>query len=244
MNTDWTRTLDWLKMATSVVIGGLITLGVNLVVQKRERQARYAIQNRHEIYDPTYDEVMQKLEKLAEFRNPFDARASLQSWLRLKPSARLRVPEELGSLIGDLEMKVRRFNECHLRVTPLLQKHIDETIAEVQDLLNERKWSGENVRILKQHIFESYGGDLLAGKILPIRHSLNLSGILSVKPGSDVRPETIFDMICARMATEMELMAWEEARAGVLDSMHRLQQWLELRIEAILTQYESKLTQL
>lgn len=244
MNIDWIQVLDWLKTVAAIIIGGLITLGVNLVVQIRERQARYAIQNRHEIYDPIYDEVVQKLEKLADFRNPFNARASLQSWLQLKPSARLRVPDELESLIEDLKKTVRRFNERHWRVTLLLHGHIDETIAEIQDHLDERVWSGSNVEIRKRQIFESYGGDLLAGKILPIRHSLDLSGILSVKPGSDVGPETIFHMICERMATEVELRAWEEARASVLDSMQRLQQWLEVRIETILTTYESKLTRL
>lgn len=241
---DWIQVLDWLKTIGAVVIGGLITLGVNLVIQDRERRAAYAIQNRHEIYDPIYDEVVQKLERLREFRNPFDARATLGSWLELKPSARLRVPEELESLVEELGKKARHFDECHLRVTPFLQRHIDETIAEVQDHLDEREWSGRNLEIRKQQLLESYGGDLLAGEILPIAHSYRLSSIIRLKPGSDLTPETIFDMICERVLAEAQVAAWEEARAGVLHSMERLQQWLEVRIETVLTKYERKATRL
>jgi len=244
LNIDWIRVLDWFKTVVAVIIGGLITLGVNLITQNREREARYAIQKRHEVYDPLYNEVVQKLERLAEFRNPFDARATLQNWLELKPSIRLRVPDELESLMEDLERNVRCFNQCHLEMLPLLKRHIDETIAGVREDLDEREWPGRNFEIRKQHLFDSYRGDFLAGKILPIRHSLDLSSILKVQPGSDMIPETIFDMICERIATEADLMAWHEARSAVFDSMQRLRQWLELRIETILTRYESKLTRL
>jgi len=244
LNTEWIQALDWLKTILAVIIGGLITLGVNLRVQNREREARYAIQNRREIYDPIYNEVVQKLQRLAEFRNPFDARATLGSWLELNPSARLRVPDDLKSLVEDLEKNVRHFNDCHLRVLPLLQRHIDETVSEVQNQLDEREWSGRNLEIRKGHIFEYYRGDLFAGKVLGIRHGLDLSSIVSVKPNSDVTPETIFDTISKRMATETELVAWQEARSAVLDSIETLHQWLKLRIETILTRYESKLTRL
>ena len=244
MNIDWNQLLDWLRTVVAVVVGGLITLRVNLVVQNREREARYATQNRHEIYDPIFNEVAEKLERLAEFGNPFDARATLQNWLELKPSARLRVPDKLQSIIEDLERNVRCFNECHLEILPLLKRHIDETIAEVRDDLDEREWAGTNFENRKQQLFEYYRGDLLAGKILPIRHSLGLSSILKLRLGSEIRAETIFDMICERVTTETELMAWEEARTAVLHRMQRLREWLELRIETILTKYESKLTRL
>jgi len=43
-----------------VILGGLITLEVNLYLQKMERKTQYAINNMQQIYEPLFDEIRQK----------------------------------------------------------------------------------------------------------------------------------------------------------------------------------------
>jgi len=74
-----------------VVLGGLITLRVNLYLQRKERESQYAIQNKREIYEHLYDEAKQKLKTINEFGNPFNAATSLSTWADFNRSIRLRV---------------------------------------------------------------------------------------------------------------------------------------------------------
>lgn len=96
MNLDLITNI--IGISIGVIIGGLITLWVNLYLQKRERKILYAAKNRIDIYEPLYNEVKQKLKFIKEFSNPFDARATLNSWINLKPSEKIRVPDDLKKL--------------------------------------------------------------------------------------------------------------------------------------------------
>lgn len=228
-----------------VVLGGLITLGVNLHLQSKERESQYAIQNKREIYEPLYDEVKRKLKALKEFSDPFNAATTLKTWAEFKPSIRLRVPDELKKLIQRFDDKGREYYNLHWKAGIILREHISECLDEVRSEVDDREYSRGNFDILKRNISEAYGGDFYIGKILrEKRHAYAPERIIKFRSDSSLTFEDFFNMICCSIENEQAVIDLGKARGDIIEATEELEKYLKAKIDFILEKYESKLAKI
>jgi hypothetical protein len=232
-----------LQTIASIIFGAVAGGLVSLYLQRREKETRYAIQNKEEIYIPLFDEVKRKRAELDEFRNPFNASTTLDTWAKLKPSTKLRVPDDLKALIKDFDDAGREFYNAHLKATPILIRCVNENLEAVRNELDERKYSGDNFKILKRNVFEGYAGDFYSGRILPEkRHNYSPERILKIRAGSSLTFDIFFNRVCSSIGSEEQINELRRKRTKVIDMTEHLEKYLERRIEFILEKYESRLT--
>lgn len=225
------------------VFGSIFGWLASLYLHRKERETRYAIQNRQEIYDPLFDETKRIREELDEFRNPFTASTTLDTWARFKPSIKLRVPDDLKKLIKDFNDAGREFYNAHLKANPILINYINEHLEAIRDELDERKYSGGNFDILKRNIYEGYAGDFYSGRILSAkRHNYPPEGILKIREGSPLTFDLFFNRVCSSIEGEEQISELRKRREKAIDMTEKLEKHLERRIEFILKKYESKIT--
>jgi len=225
-----------------VIIGGVITLLVNLHLQRKEREIQYAIQNKCDIYEPLYDEVEQKLKTLKEFGDPFNAATTLQTWADFKPSIRLRVLGELRKLIQEFDERGREYYELHWKAGQVLHTHIVECLNAIHSELDEHEYSGGNFDILKQRIFETCAGDFYSGRILrEKRHAYAPERIVKFKSDSSLSFEEFFHMVCSSIENEQAIIDLRKARGEIIEATEKLERYLKAKIDFIFKKYEGKL---
>lgn len=231
------------QTVVSIIFGAVAGGLVSLYLQKREKETRYAIQNKEEIYIPLFDEVKRIRAELDEFRNPFNASTTLDTWAKLKPSTKLRVPDDLKGLIKDFDDAGREFYNAHLKATPILIRCVNENLEAIRNELDERKYSGDNFKILKRNVFEGYAGDFYSGRILPEkRHNYSPERILKIRAGSSLTFDIFFNRVCSSIEGEEQINELRKEREKVIDMTKKLEKYLERRVEFILKKYESKIT--
>jgi len=225
-----------------VILGGLITLGVNLYLQRKERESQYAIQNKREIYEPLYDEVKQKHKDLKEFSDPFNAATTLKTWVEFKPSTRLRAPDELKELIQKFDDKGREYYNFYWKANQILCTHINEYLNAVRSELDEREYSGGNFDILKREIFEAYAGDFYSGRILrEKRHAYAPERIMKFKSDSSLTFEEFFHRVCSSIENEQAIIDLRKSRGEIVEATEELERYLKAKIDFIFEKYEGKL---
>ncbi len=225
-----------------VVIGGLITLGVNLYLQKRERRIQYAIKNKQEIYEPLYNEIKQKHKGLERFCDPFSATTRLDTWTKCAQSTKLRVTDDLKKLIRKFDDAGRKFHNIYSKANLILTKHINENLEAIRIELNERKYSGNNFDILKRNIFEGYAGDFYSERILvEEKHNYPPDKILKFRKGSSLTFETFFSKVCSSLENEEQIVELRRMRGELIKITEELEEHIKKKIEFILKKYESRL---
>jgi len=234
MNED--VALNAVIILSSVILGGLITLMVNLRLQRKERAAQYAIQNKQEIYDPLYNEIKQIHKALDEFRDPFNARPTLKVWDEVKPNVKLRVPDELIEIIRKFDDKARKFYELNHEASQILLSSVIKAI---------KKWTHryqihEIPRTIAENVFEDYKGDFLAGRLLETRHGRDLKNLLKTKEESSV--SGFFDDVCSSIEKDPIIIELRKIQRELIEKeIKYLEKYLEEKINHILKKYESKL---
>jgi len=225
-----------IRYAFSVILGGAITLGVNLYLQSRERRKQYAIWNRDNIYSPLYDEIKSIHEKLDSFENPFYATATLNSWVKLSPSSQLRVPPDLTRQIDKFHIQASDYYGAYRDAEKFLDKKVDDVLFEIKDELKEIH------DYLKREILDTCKSDFFAGKILKNkRHRLPLESILPIKDGSSLTFEFFFAKVSTLIEGKSEIIELRHKRKQLIEMTHNLENYLESRINYILKKFESKL---
>ncbi|MGA9349887.1 MAG: hypothetical protein WBW48_13935 [Anaerolineae bacterium] len=239
MSWDITHVIETLL---GVIIGGVITLLVNLHLQRKEREIQYAIQNKRDIYEPLYDEVKQKLKALKEFSDPFNAATTLRTWADFKPSIRLRVLGELRKLIQEFDERGKEYYELHWKAGQVLRSHIDECLNAIRSELDEREYSGGNFDILKQKIFEACAGDFYSGRILrEKRHAYAPERMIKLKSDSSLTFEEFFHRVCSSIENEQAIIDLRKARGEIIEATEKLERYLKAKIDFIFEKYEGKL---
>lgn len=242
MEMSW-DTSQIVQVIASIIFGAISGGLVSLYLQKKEKETRYAIQNKQEIYVPLFDETKRIHEELDEFRNPFNASTTLDTWAELKPSTKLRVPNDLKELIKKFDDAGREFYDANSKADPILRKHIKENLEAIRDELDEREYSGDNFDILKSNVFEGYAGDFYSGQILPgKRHNYPPEKILKIRAGSSLTFDIFFNQVCSSIESEDQISELRRKREKVIEMTEKLEEYLERKIELILERYESKLT--
>ena len=225
------------------VFGSTFGWLAGLYLQRKERETQSAIESRQEIYDPLFDETKRIHEELDEFRNPFNASTTLDTWAKLKPSMKLRVPDDLKELIKDFDDAGREFYNAHSEAHRILKRYTDEGLEAIRDELDEREYSGRNFDILKGNVYEGYAGDFYSGRILPgKRHNYPPERILKIRAGSSLTFDIFFNRVCSSIEGEEQINELRKKREKVIDMTKKLEKYLERRIEFILKRYERKLT--
>lgn len=228
-----------IRYAFGVVLGGAITLGVNLYLQSRERRKQYAIWNRDNIYSPLYDEITSILEKLDSFENPFYATVTLNSWVKLSPSSQLRVPPDVTRRIDKVHTEARDYYEAYRDAEKILDKKIDDVLFQIKDELKEIH------DYLKREIVDTCKGDFFAGKILKSKqHRLPLETLLPLRKGSSLTFKSFFAKVCTSIEGKSEMMKLRQKRKQLIEITHNLESYLESRINYILKKFESKLVRI
>lgn len=231
-----------LSTLIGVIVGGLITLGVNLYLQKRERKIQYAIKNRQEIYELLYNEIKQKHKDLERFRDPFNAMTTLETWTKCAPSTKLRVPNDLKKLIQKFEDAGRKFHNIYSKANPILIKHINDNLEVIRNELDKHKYSGDNFDILKRNVFEGYAGDFYSEIILvEEKHNYPPDKILKFRKGSSLTFNIFFSKVCSSLENEEQIVELRRMRGELIKITEELEKHLEMKIEFILKKYESRL---
>jgi len=227
----------------SVIIGGLITLGVNLHLQKRERKTQYAIKNKNEIYEPLYNEIEQKLKYLNRFQDPLYPTSTLNSWNEFAPSIKLRISEDLKKIIEKFDATGKRFSKKYSKANRILKKYIGENLETIRNELDESEYNENNFNILKDNIFEGYKGDFYSERILKgIKHNYPPEKIIKFNKGSSMTFDTLFNKICSSIRNEIEIVVLRKIRDELVEITKEMKNYLKLKIEFILNKYESKMT--
>lgn len=233
MNED--VALNAVIIISSVILGGLITLRVNLRLQRKERAAQYATQNRQEIYDPLYNEIKQIHKALDEFRDPFNARPTLKVWDEVKPNVKLRVPDELVEIIRKFDDKARKFYELYCKASQILRSSVIKAIE---------KFPYDPIYgipgTIAENILEDYKGDFLAGCPLETQHKRDLKSLLKTKEESSV--SGFFDDVCSSIEKDSTIIELRKIQKELIEGeIGDLEKYLEKKIDHILKKYESKL---
>ena len=225
------------------ILGGISGWLVSLYMQKQERKTRYAVESKQEIYVPLFDETKRIHEELDEFQNPFTASTTLDTWAKLKPSIKLRVPDDLPELIKKFDEAAREFYRAHIKANPILIRHINENLEAIRQELDEREYSGGNFDILKRTVYEGYAGDFYSGQILPEkRHNYSPERILKTRAGSTLTFDIFFNRVCSAIEGEEQISDLRRKREKVIEITEELEKYLERKIKLILKRYECKLT--
>jgi ribosomal protein L19 len=224
------------EVIVGVVIGGLITLAVNLYLQTRDRKKQYAVWNRDEIYAPLYDEIKSnRIRSLAFFEDPFDATTTLQSWDAFRPSTRLRTPLTTRRLIEDFEKRAREYYEAHSEARKVLDEGINKVFSEIG-----REMDGD-LNIQRQNLWDDYRGDLFAGEIIQSKkRRLPQETVLVIKASSRLTFETIFQMISSSIGQERDIIHLRERREELVKITERLEKHLEEKMHLVMRKFESK----
>lgn len=243
----WNIVISWLWPLAGVIIGGLITLWVNLYLQSKERHRDNAIRQREDIYEPLYDEVENICEQLKKFENPFtyDYSTCLKTWAQFKPSVKeYRIPDDLKRHISSFYDSAEKFNSAHNNATQVvINKSVKENLERVQSELDDHEYSGENLTLLQRRILEGYGPDFLAGKIIPERrHSYSADRILKVKSGSSLTFEIFFRTVCSDIDSEPDVYKLREERSNMIKITEDLEACIHKKIKFLQKIIESKLT--
>lgn len=234
MNED--VALNAVIILSSVIFGGLITLIVNFRLQRKEREAQYAIQNRQKIYDPLYDEIKQIHKALDEFRDPFNARSTLKVWDEFKPSVKLRVPDELGKIIRKFDIKARKFYKLHYEASQILYS----SVIEATKIWGHNYQIDEIPRTIAINILEDYKEDFLAGHPLEALRGRDLKSLLKTKEESSV--SGFFDDVCSSIEKDSTIIELRKIQKELIEGeIGGLEKYLEKKIDHILKKYESKL---
>lgn len=227
-----------IEILLAVLLGGCITLGVNLYLQSRERTKEYAIRNKDEIYIPLYDEIKSKLKLIVLFENPFYPFSALTSWEKFKPSMRMRVPLNLKRLVEEFEKKATDYYKVYRIAEEVLENKINEILIEVKDELTKVDTD------LNRKIFDTCKGDFFTGEILNTIHELQLDRILPIRNGCSLTFESFFEKVCSPIQKKSEIIELKQKRQQLIEKTQDLGKHLESKINYILRKFERKLVRI
>jgi len=243
---------DYSLTVLSVLVGGVIagisTLGVSLYLQKNERLASRASQQRVEFYEPLYNEVFKINKDLTEFKCPFNAKETLKIWGELKPSAKNKIPDLIKGKITEYNRMGRGYYNLYIEFLKILDKKINSVMNRYKvDGLIKGEVNPEQIELRntfasrKQGIIPEYQSDFFAGRLLvtPGRRSLErLCSTLKNKKNNESR---IFERISSSLESEQSIIELRRVRAQLLNFSQEFESELKNKIDKILNDYEKNL---
>lgn len=224
----------------SVIIGGMITLGVNLKIQRREREIIYAKKNREEIYEPLYNEI----KKIVGYLNSIDFSSYgiySRAWDDLEESKKIRAPVDLINIIKQFKDNGIKYmaalNKAQIDLLPTyIKQEIKELMIEnnIEPNINESIYINKKTELVNHRIHS----DLLAGKILKKESSIKdyLIGEITFKD--------FFERLNSKISKREEFISIRKERIEMNKIAMKLEKYLKNKIEYISKKYEGKLSKI
>lgn len=246
-NARWSTISTYVLIGTAIIAVG--TLVYYLWSFKRQRQISYAQQNRLEIYEPLYNEIMKINVVLNKFECPFNAQSISQVWNSLEPSQKIRVPISLENMINDFNKLGKRYYSLHYEARSMLKEKIDTVVnryaiegvtrGEITALSTQIE---ESVQRIKQQLIEQYHGDFFKGELSIGRGKIALKNLRSyLKNKNKYTEESIFNRILSQIENKQEILELRRIHADLINLTNQMEITLKEKINDILNNYESKL---
>lgn len=246
---------DYFLTVLSVLLGGLIagiaTLWVSLYLQKKERFASGASQQRIDFYEPLYNEIVKINKDLTEFKCPFNAKDTLTVWENLKPSAKNRVLESIKEKITDFDRLGRAYYELYIESLDILNRRIDSTMNRYRvEGITRGEINRESLDLRntfnnrKQALLQEYQSDFFIERLSDTRGRPSFERLRSMLSNKNITRQQIFDRITSSIENEQTIIELRAARNELLTFSREFETDLKTRIDDILNRYEKKLNKI
>jgi len=242
--------LTAVSVLLSLLVGGFITIFVNLHLQKNERNASNARQQRIEIYEPLFDEINEINKKLDVYICPFNARETSKIWCNLSSGIKLRVPTVLENLMVRFNGLGREYYNLYCESLEILENKMDQVMYNyvldgtergIIDRVSIEK--RHQFDILKRYFFDEYQGDFFAGELFDIPFRRTFENMLS-KLKYRYSKEHVFNRILTKLDNEQKIIDLRNSQRRLKNCSTEIEEFLEGKIKNILEKYEKKLKEM
>lgn len=232
-----------------VIIGGLITLGVNLKIQRRYNAIMYAQKNREQIYEPLYDEIITKLRQFKIYSNPAGPYNYLRTWNEFTESVKFRIPIQLKRLIEQFEINAKKYPFKYDRATDSLKLQIEKEIKEIIkenniQVINDNYYYSEKINL----VLILYKNDLLAGELLNTERNFTLMGDILIGnilfKEINYKFEDFYERINPKINTIDSIMLLRKETSNMIEIAMKLEKYLKNKIEYTLKIYKGRLSKI
>ncbi|MFB0562787.1 MAG: hypothetical protein ACETWM_16435 [Candidatus Lokiarchaeia archaeon] len=246
-----------LSVIVGAILGGIIVFLLDLFFKGLEKEGQLAIRNKHEIYEPLYNEIGKIHENINFYQIPsqIDVRKEnpLIFWEELPLSVRRRAPEDITDLILDFSEKAKEYFYLYLEAGKILRFSIRDVLRKRRQ---ELEVDDQELKIIEAKLYDSYGSDFYSGRILSRKHSYELDNLLKVKNPEYIEdykmiPMSIFNEICSYIQNDKWIFQsgprqhqwikeFREAQNQLLTIIEKLKKLLEEKMDYITENYENR----
>jgi len=236
-----------LVIAIITVIIALSGIILKYYFDTRNKKAMYARQNRIEIYQPLYEELIKKVKKLESWYFPFNKGTALDTWEKMDYSMKDRVPTNIIEKIDSYNKYVEEYREYYNHISSdILPKAIAVVLGKYRKkdepgvVSKKTIESAEEYTKIKYKILEEYKRDFLVG-IYPENHNRNyLTEILSYLDNKNLTEMDIFQEIVDLLSKDENVVHLRDLNKKLIEFSNDFIELLKDTIDTILKKYEGK----
>ncbi|MHA1604287.1 MAG: hypothetical protein ACTSV0_06680 [Candidatus Freyarchaeota archaeon] len=246
-----------LSVIVGTVVGSVIAIVLDLFLRGFEREARLAVKNKLEIYEPLYNEIEKIRVSIETYQLPKRVEVSLEnplhSWAALPHSVKRRAPKDLADLITDFSQKVGEYFHLYLEAGKVLRFYIRDVLKRRR---RELEMDDQELSIIEAKLYDAYSSDFYSGRVLDKKHSYELEDLIRAKNTENIHdirivPMSIFNEICSLIEkdrwpfqSEVRQHRWikefRESQSRLMETIEKIKKNLEEKMDYITENYEDR----